>query len=698
MKYNKLKAFTLAEVMVLLLTLSILLAAFSPVFTTRFSNYSSDDVWSFVPGDDENDAYYDTTNKSLTAQAFIGMTPAGPYDISLYSSDASSNVLYSKLVIRAANNIKIAGLKRPQNQMQFRYGSSFNNPAGNVVGALFAGNGNFLVGGNYQAITNNAKNNTAYGYNTLSKVTNALNNTAVGYNALSSVTTGKDNTAVGTNAAKSMETSTGNTIIGYNAANKANGSSMMYNTIVGNYSAQKSIGSYNTFIGNYVASNNTSSSASHNVGIGNYALNTLSAGTQNTAVGYNALANITSGKSNTAVGINACTQITTGSNKTCIGAYSASKKNQKDANVDAKSLLFSGDEERIFIGGPPMQYISTLPKSEYPAAVLEIHNVTNSNNNLQVPINNSPSASVVINGNLIVRGMTYLEVPIRRPQSPGSIDTPNTYKLPKGLVAFKMIDIKHKSIKAFAGADGAYRSYRSVGDCNGCRTHLYNDVRQNCICTSTATNTSYNTTNTDSHSKSYDWSSPAAALSNGCRKNAPFGGSYKDKNLDQNITLSDSAGSGSPNSNYWESDDPMAHRKDGSSCCPVLKSDRRLKNVGEKFTGGLSELKKLNIYNYTFKNDPDKVPHVGVIAQDLKTVFPNAVTRGNNGYLQIRWDEMFYSLVNAVKEINSKVTKLAAKVTKTKDRITVLKKDNANLNAQLDKLSDELTVLEAKKK
>ena len=51
-------------------------------------------------------------------------------------------------------------------------------------------------------------------------------------------------------------------------------------------------------------------------------------------------------------------------------------------------------------------------------------------------------------------------------------------------------------------------------------------------------------------------------------------------------------------------------------------SDRRLKNVGEKFTGGLDKIKKLEVFNYTFKKDEAKTPHVGVIAQVLKKSIP----------------------------------------------------------------------------
>ena len=49
-----------------------------------------------------------------------------------------------------------------------------------------------------------------------------------------------------------------------------------------------------------------------------------------------------------------------------------------------------------------------------------------------------------------------------------------------------------------------------------------------------------------------------------------------------------------------------------------ILSDRRLKNVGKAFVGGLAELKKLDLFNFTYKKDNTKTPHVGVMAQDLQ--------------------------------------------------------------------------------
>ena len=84
-------------------------------------------------------------------------------------------------------------------------------------------------------------------------------------------------------------------------------------------------------------------------------------------------------------------------------------------------------------------------------------------------------------------------------------------------------------------------------------------------------------------------------------------------------------------------------------------SDRRLKYVGKENTSGLDKIRQLKVFNYTFKKDEKKTPHVGVIAQDLQKVFPDAVKKGVDGFLTIRMENMFYAVINAIKELDSRV-------------------------------------------
>ena len=83
-------------------------------------------------------------------------------------------------------------------------------------------------------------------------------------------------------------------------------------------------------------------------------------------------------------------------------------------------------------------------------------------------------------------------------------------------------------------------------------------------------------------------------------------------------------------------------------------SDRRLKYVGKESHSGLDKIRELKVYNYTYKKDKSKTPHVGVIAQDLQKVFPSAVKKGTDGFLTIRMEEMFYAMINAIKELDLK--------------------------------------------
>lgn len=691
MKYNKRKGFTLAEVMVLLATLTVLMAAFAPVFTRRYAAAGIDDVWSYVPGDNEYDAYYDSLSKKQTAQAFIGITPTNSLDVQRAIKDANDNILYSKLVIRASDRL---GVSKPQNQIQFRYASNTYSAAGELVGSLFAGDKNMLLGGPFSNLnqSNDNRANTSFGANTLTHLRTGVANTAVGYNALTAVTTGKYNTAIGYNAGKSISSSSSNTFVGYNAGNGITGS---LNTAVGSNTFNGSnSGTQSVAVGNNAL--RLFGSGSNNTAVGNYALSSLTSGSGNTALGYNAMARLISGSYNTAIGANSCNGAGEGVGYvTCIGY---------NAGTGTTAIPFKGSDpkdEVVLVGTVPQQK-ERMDQTYAPSAVLEVHNRKSANSKITL---NTGDESVVINGNLIVRGQSYFESYMIR-QINGSKPAE---QLRKGLVGFKLVDHNMSrggsgNVKLFAGYDGIYRTGRSLGYCKGWKRHVTDDVRPNCICTAvgseySSNNTHFKTDGTNYKvSKSYDWATKTDS-DNGIDSKTGAPAKYTDGSYYRQITMERySKGSDSGlDKNYPGTDKPYAHLYGNESCCPMLSSDVRLKNVGDSFTGGLAEIKKLNVYNYTFKNDPNKLPQVGVIAQDLKMVFPNAVTKDENGYYKIRWDEMLYSAINAVKELNTKVVNIAKRIESDRNRVANLKKDNAELNAQLDKLADEVTAIETKK-
>ena len=123
-------------------------------------------------------------------------------------------------------------------------------------------------------------------------------------------------------------------------------------------------------------------------------------------------------------------------------------------------------------------------------------------------------------------------------------------------------------------------------------------------------------------------------------------------------------------------------------------SDIRLKNVTGDSTAGLKEINALEVKNFTYKEDKEKTPHVGVIAQQLQKIFPNSVSKDDKGYLRIKTEEIFYAMVNSIKELCKQIQDLTAKVTGLDKRITELEKQNKLLAEQNKAFEKRLQKLE----
>ena len=128
----------------------------------------------------------------------------------------------------------------------------------------------------------------------------------------------------------------------------------------------------------------------------------------------------------------------------------------------------------------------------------------------------------------------------------------------------------------------------------------------------------------------------------------------------------------------------------GYDSYPTNLSDRRLKNVGKNYIGGLKELKKLKLFHYTFKDDKTKTPRVGVMAQDLRKIFPDAVMKGEDGFLRIRMEDMFYAVINAIKELDTNLALLEKDTKLMKDQTKELKKQNQELIKRIEAIEAKL--------
>jgi hypothetical protein len=84
-------------------------------------------------------------------------------------------------------------------------------------------------------------------------------------------------------------------------------------------------------------------------------------------------------------------------------------------------------------------------------------------------------------------------------------------------------------------------------------------------------------------------------------------------------------------------------------------SDGRLKTVNGSFGSGLGQVMQLRPVRYHYKSDNalgirDADEHIGVVAQEVQRVIPEAVTENGKGYLLVNNDPIIWSMVNAIKE------------------------------------------------
>jgi hypothetical protein len=109
-------------------------------------------------------------------------------------------------------------------------------------------------------------------------------------------------------------------------------------------------------------------------------------------------------------------------------------------------------------------------------------------------------------------------------------------------------------------------------------------------------------------------------------------------------------------------------------------SDRRLKDVSGPITNALDKVDQLTGYHYKSNEIANKLghtntePQIGLMAQDVNVVFPEAVTlapidintdgssKSGENYLTIKYEKLIPVLVNAIKELRQEVNTLKALV------------------------------------
>ena len=119
--------------------------------------------------------------------------------------------------------------------------------------------------------------------------------------------------------------------------------------------------------------------------------------------------------------------------------------------------------------------------------------------------------------------------------------------------------------------------------------------------------------------------------------------------------------------NYAEADQRLVVNGNIRATGTVTQnSDINLKKDIVKIDGALNKLSQIKGVTYKWKkpenHGDDETEQLGVIAQDVEKVFPQAVSTDPNGIKSVSYGDMVAPLIEAIKELTARVKELEAKV------------------------------------
>ncbi len=747
---KRLHGFTIAEMLISLLIISLVLSAAIPTITKKSA--SSDSIWQWSAS--STSAYF---GEAANQTAIIGdmyltsMTPAilGSYlaniaDFNDISDDYPNNItnMGDKLALVKQSSRLSDGTYSDIANSHISFYTMNNSLNSTELNTLYTGR---LV---------LEKHNIGLGIGTLANMVATTNtfqgkNTALGHYSLMKNVQGSYNTAVGEMALSKNTFASNNTVVGFNAGLNLDRDSDQI------YSEDTSVN--NTGIHN----------ANGNTAIGSGAMQYNVTGRYNTAVGFNSLgtSNI-EGIGNTAIGTNSCS-LFPGHYSTCIGLNAANGLFDAATKAYAQTLIEDYDLDEgsgshlLFIGSVPdnstdvapliigrmQSYLDTagniVPKSldvnarrfsvnnfNGDAKIFNIETYSGSNGVDTSNVNRKGSLSLITNAteskaigiNIASQGVDEVRLNIIKTDtadSQGELWINNEALQISAIdnTSLSAVDITSKKTKNAAGEVTQYADFRLNG---GQLTLMSNGdtVLQNFDSSATNKTSAYIhiykansgldilsgsmeiSTSTAGKAFVFGDKATAAEKTSGIfrvgKSNSNFTSIFNGPVSVAGINTIGGTTGGTLDlvSNIKRLYDELSARI--SKLEASAFSDARLKNISGDNTAGLKEINALEVKNFTFKNDKEKTPHVGVIAQQLMKVFPNSVTKGKDGYYRIRTEEIFYAMVNSIKELCVQIQEITAKVTGLDERLQKLEKENAELKQKNAEFEKRLQLLESK--
>ena len=703
---HKFNAFTLAEMMVVMLIMSIVLAAMAPVMTTK-NKVDNSSPWRYSPNN-SSDAYF---GQGASMRAMIGQLNGEDTDNGkLIINNLGSS--FSHILFKNGNTI-LGDLYMSGNNLILghRNGSStslgqnnINIGPNNWPSTDITGQSNIIIGDNAMTHLSTGSNNIGLG-TTLTALTTGTGNVTIGDNSLTSVTTGDGNIGLGNAANPAITTASKTIAIGTNSVASSNGAiaigsnltsseahgaaldaaqARVINSIaIGNNatSGANSGGGQNSIaIGNQAKANSTSDSGTsgiaigaysnagdHSVALGTSALNSNTTGSDNIAVGTSALNSNTTGSDNIAVGTSALKSNTTGPGNIAIGENTLYSNTRGDDNIAiGRNALYQSDtgggniaigyqamyhQNDINTGNTAVGYqamVGTNSASNYHNTAIGYRALNRAGNSAENAGQNTAVGAGALENNVTGFGNTAIGAKALNTGRQGDYNTGLGYYACANVTGSNKTCIGASSGPSYSAALGqGTEKTIFLGDAD---TTVY--IPGNLVVGKRAfIGASLGDSGTKRNCLFYNtergWHGVYGYKDSGDRDSWGF-------NMDDMI-----------NGRMWND------FRLGFTLKNYI-SDRRLKYVGTNNNDGLDKIKQLKVFNYVYKKDTTKTPHVGVIAQDLQKVFPNAVQKGTDGFLTIRMEDMFYAVINAIKELDAKYQAQEKRINDLEKRIEKL--------------------------
>jgi len=578
-----------------------------------------------------------------TNMAQTGYTPISIY----YSSTATNvptagNLVAGELAINTADGklfykdsagvVQVIGTKGgvgTSSTTQVLYNSS----------GLVVGSANMTFSGTTLTLANDASISGL----TVGKGGGAVStNTTVGASALATNSTGQYSTAIGNLALNLMASTVENTAVGYAAARDTTGN---YNTAVGSQALKlTTTGSSNTAIGQQALNSNTT--ASSNTAVGYQAGYTQTTNGSNVMFGYQAGYGNTAG-SLTAVGYQAGYSNTDGNGGTFIGSQAGKANTSGNGNCGVgASVLYTnttGSFNASF--GSASLYNNTTGGANTVNGYFALFSNTTASYNTALGYqagysNTTGQYNTFVGSTAGVANTTGSYNTIMGWQAGASTTTVNG----NTLVGYYAGQATTGAANTFIGQAAGYTvttgaNNTIIGAYSGNNGGLDIRTSSNYIVLSDGAGNPNGYF--DANGTFYLWQTRNGYYAQQIYRN--YFGSY---------WYSAALTTSTPDFRIYNQNGAGTYMSWGATSWSG-SSDERLKTITSEIDNGLSKVNTLRAVNFTWKSDDTNTAHVGLIAQDVQKVLPEAISEDEEGHLGVRYTEVIPLLVAAIKELKA---------------------------------------------